>query len=360
MNDKQVETMNTIKQITYRAEEYNLYAIKIKYDYDIDEMIQYFSDEKDSYKEGYDGVDEAATIAIYKELKMPFSRNIAFQPFGCTAFNLFGVDKQHRMGRNYDFSKNTSGMATYCLPEKGYKSIAFAPLSNIDVKDPFTDTGKENVLVSPFICVDGINEKGVSIAVLVAGNNSWTNPKCVPGVYPTRQYHKKTSNIFTTLAVRLVLDRAGTTEEAIKLLTKYNMFANGVHDYHFYINDANGDGRVVEFDCDSEIREETVISAKVVTNFFIKHLDKMSDDFSKYGHGRARYFIVYNMLCDEKIKKDNVMAWNAVKASSQKEQPDNPTSNTQWSIVYNNTDLTADVAFRRDWNTAPYTFYLSE
>ena len=49
--------------------------------------------------------------------------------------------------------------------------------------------------------------------------------------------------------------RAATTEEAVELLNQYDMFATSGRDYHFYITDASGDGRVVEYDCESETRE---------------------------------------------------------------------------------------------------------
>ena len=55
--------------------------------------------------------------------------------------------------------------------------------------------------------------------------------------------------------IRLILDRAATTEEAVELLNQYDMFATSGRDYHFYITDASGDGRVVEYDCESETRE---------------------------------------------------------------------------------------------------------
>lgn len=46
----------------------------------------------------------------------------------------------------------------------------------------------------------------------------------------------------------------------------------------------------------------------------------------------------------------NSTVWNALKASSQDPNPTDITSNTQWSINYNNTDLTAEIALRRNWD----------
>ena len=41
--------------------------------------------------------------------------------------------------------------------------------------------------------------------------------------------------------------------------------------------------------------------------------------------------------------------WAALKAASQEPNPESITSNTQWSIAYNNTDLTAEIIIRRHW-----------
>ena len=46
----------------------------------------------------------------------------------------------------------------------------------------------------------------------------------------------------------------------------------------------------------------------------------------------------------------NTTSWNALKAASQDPNPVEITSNTQWSINYNNTDLTAEVVLRRNWD----------
>ena len=39
-----------------------------------------------------------------------------------------------------------------------------------------------------------------------------------------------------------------------------------------------------------------------------------------------------------------------MKSAAQDPNPDDITSNTQWSISYNNTDLTAEIAIRRNWD----------
>ena len=136
---------------------------------------------------------------------------------------------------------------------------------------------------------DGMNEKGVSIAVLTLDSD------------PVHQDTGKPT-ISTTLAIRLVLDRAASTEEAVTLLKSYDMFASSGRDYHFYITDANGDGRVIEYDCNSNTRELVDTKSEAITNFFILYKDKVAPNQRNgiYGHGRERYDAVLNVFETEK------------------------------------------------------------
>ena len=230
-------------------------------------------------------------------------------------------------------------MTVCCAPKDGYKSVAFAAIDNISANVPDESIAKKlATLTTPFICLDGINEKGVSIAVLILDSE------------PVRQNTGKPV-ISTTLAIRLVLDRAATTEEAVELLRSYDMFACSGRDYHFYINDASGDGRVVEYDIDSENRELIDTPAEAVTNFFIRYKEKVLPNQKNgiYGHGKERYDAVLEVLEAEKGNYTNDTVWKAMKAASQDPDPDDITSNTQWSVSYNNTDLTAEIAIRRNW-----------
>ena len=62
--------------------------------------------------------------AILKEALPLLPVKIKAPDFGCTAFTLTDTDGKIHMGRNYDFSKDTSAMMVYCAPKDGYKSIS--------------------------------------------------------------------------------------------------------------------------------------------------------------------------------------------------------------------------------------------
>ena len=167
---------------------------------------------------------------------------------------------------------------------------------------------------------------------------------------PTVQQTGK-QTIFTTLAIRLVLDRAATTQEAVDLLDSYDMFATSGRDYHFYITDASGDGRVVEYDCDDPARPLVATPIRAITNFYGLYADRVLPNQRNgiYGHGRERYDSIEAVLNETDTYTVDT-AWNALKASAQNPNPNDVTSNTQWSLVYNDTQRTAQFVLRRDWD----------
>ncbi len=323
-----LQTISSIKKLTNYADGYNLYRMDIKYSYDLDKIIDY------GIKD-----DQSMIDSIIKEALPLIPVKMTAPKFGCSAFTLTNVNGEVQMGRNYDFKNDTSAMLVYCTPKKGYKSVAFAAMNNISDNDPTQNLkGRLASLTAPFICLDGMNEKGVSVAVLTLDS---------------KPVHQKTGKqtIFTTLAIRLVLDRAATTKEAVDLLQSYDMFATSGRDYHFYITDASGDGRVVEYDCESEKRELVATPISAITNFYGLYLDKVLPNQKNgiYGHGKERYDAILEILERQNGEYTNDTVWDALKAASQEPNPLDITSNTQWSITYNNTSLTAEIVIRRNW-----------
>lgn len=121
----------------------------------------------------------------------------------------------------------------------------------------------------------------------------------------------------------------------------------------FYITDASGDGRVLEYDCNDPARPLTVTPSRSVTNFFVMYKDNVLPNQRNgvYGHGRERYDAIEEILDANAGSIDREIAWQALQAASQAPNPQDVTSNTQWSILYDNTALTAEAVIRRDWNT---------
>lgn len=323
-----LKTVSSIEKLSTYEEGWDLYAIDIQYEYDLQALIDR---EVTTDAEMFDAILDAAMPLL------PITPEVS--DFGCTAFQLTTMDGTQLMGRNYDFSRNTSAMLVKCSPRDGYKSIAFAALDNITANQPLASTAKRlTTLTTPFLCLDGLNEMGVSIAVLVVDSE------------PLLQDTEK-GNLFTTLVIRLILDKAATTQEAVELLSRYDIVATAGRDYHFYINDASGDGRAVEWDCDSPTREMVVTPVNAVTNFYTIYADRVEpyQHNGIYGHGKERYESVKEVFAAQEGEYTVTTAWDALKAAAQTPEEGEITSNTQWSIVFDNTNLTAEIVIRQNW-----------
>lgn len=331
-------TLMSIHQITNSNTPYNLYAMDVKYHYSLDCIIE----------RGLNG-DQKAIDSLLHEAFPLLPVHLQAPNFGCSAFTLCR-DGKTCMGRNYDFKLDTSAMMVHCAPKDGYESIGFAALDNVNANDALANAKtKMACLAAPFVCLDGINEKGVSIAVLTLDSA------------PTRQNTGK-QTIATPLAIRLVLDRAANTQEAVDLLQRYDMFATSGRDYHFYITDASGDGRVVEFDCDSDTRETVVTPTRQVTNFFVCHEEKVKPNQKNghYGHGRERFESICKVLDTATEDEDlEAIAWEALRSAAQEPNPEDVTSNTQWSVVFDNANPKASISIRRNFDDV-YNFGIEE
>ena len=96
--ESRFQTISSIQKVT-DYDEYNLYRMDVKYDYDLDRLIEYGITDNQSF------VD-----AIVKEALPILPVHIKAPDFGCSAFTLQEADGNVLMGRNYDFKRDTSAM----------------------------------------------------------------------------------------------------------------------------------------------------------------------------------------------------------------------------------------------------------
>lgn len=92
---------------------------------------------------------------------------------------------------------------------------------------------------------------------------------------------------------------------------------------------------------------------QAITNFYgcYAYMVQPNQRNGIYGHGKERYDAIMEVLAmrdpDGDIPAD--IAWKALQAAAQDPSPNDVTSNTQWSLVYDDTDLTAQIVIRRKW-----------
>lgn len=331
-------TIASIEKHSDYEDGFNLYSMKVKYSYDTQKLIDSgFTD------------TQGFVNAVVKEALPLLPVKLELPSFGCSVYRAFNEDGDAIMGRNYDFKNNTSCMAVFCEPKDGYRSVSFAAMNNISANEPEKSfRQKMACLASPFSALDGVNEKGVSIAVLTLDSE------------PTDQNTGR-EKITSSIAIRLVLDYAATTEEAVQIMSKYDMYAVNGRDYHYFISDASGNSVVVEYDCEREDRAFTVTPIEAVTNFFGMYIDRV-ESFQRngiYGHGKERYDYMMEIIEPNNGVLDVSESWEALMAAATEPKLDAVTSNTQWSIVFNNTDASADITLRRHWGDV-FSFKVSD
>lgn len=98
-------------------------------------------------------------------------------------------------------------------------------------------------LAAIYVPLDGMNEKGLVVADLMAGDKDET--------------HQRTdkTDLTTTTAIRLLLDRAADVDEAIALLEQYDMNSSIGSAHHLSFADANRKSETIRKGEDNEKKE---------------------------------------------------------------------------------------------------------
>ena len=286
---------------------------------------------------------------------------------GCSAFACQDPEsKDFIMGRNFDFThRDKNGdrvmipvIVVHTAPAGGKKSVSFVDGQFINYKSGFYTDGTSDLsmlMALPYLLLDGINEDGFAISVLKLDGN------------PTRQhYSDRKNNIFTTVAMRMLLDRASTVSEATKMLEEYNMcMHNDKASYHFFMADATGDYAIVEYtfkEGEEYPTEMEVLKGddawRYVTNFYASPSMVDSPDGSVLStHGKSRYNTLKENLSKSKYKLNPVQAMELLQKVAQgpDEEATRSTGFTQWSEVYNLNKKTVKMSILREFDKT-FTF----
>lgn len=276
---------------------------------------------------------------------------------GCSAFSV--REKQDSgdflMGRNYDFRhvagtggyQDIAAIVVHTAPQGGKKSISVVDALNLGYGRGFYTDGATDLSLLmglPYAALDGINEDGFAIGVLALNERQ------------TTQSTGKTK-IGTTVAIRMLLDRASTVDDALAMLRSYDMDMNGQggSNYHFYMADATGDYAIVEYTFpqgDSIPRDMEVLrgndTLRCVTNFYVSPTMIGTNDGWGSDHGRDRYLTMRSRLAANNYHFGASTAWTLLQDVSQP-PTERITSQTQWSALYNLTEKKLRLSILREY-----------
>ncbi|MDO5129108.1 MAG: linear amide C-N hydrolase [Prevotellaceae bacterium] len=279
---------------------------------------------------------------------------------GCSAFA--APDKStgnFLMGRNFDFNHwgkdskriDIPVIVVHTAPKGGKKSVSFVDGYFVFYKKGFYTDGESDLsmlMAAPYLLLDGINEDGFAISVLKLDGK------------PTRQTDSSKKTVFTTVAMRMLLDRVSTVKEATDMLKQYNMCMDtDTASYHFFMADATGDYAIVEYTGkDVNIKNPSNMETlwqndtlRCVTNFYVSPTMLNTEFGGDSHHGRDRYNNLRAGLLKHNYNLTSSQALELLKVVAQ--GPEGSTSSTgytQWSEVFNLTKRRLTMNILREWD----------
>ena len=244
--------------------------------------------------------------------------------FGCAAFAANTPEGDHLFGRNFDYME-TDAVLVHSHPKGAYESIGVADLAVLGVGkafavDPDSPLGKLYMVITPYIIVDGMNEKGVGAGILELEID---------------ETHQDNGNpdLLIFCAIRGILDNCASVDEALTFLASYDIQTDLNATYHLFITDSTGRYVVVEW-----LENEMVVTEKCcATNSVVapgKHFDEGSPD-------------------DRLPTIDTCLGTNRIASEAEAMEILEKVKNkrmTEWSCVYNLNKFSVNICIDTDYS----------
>lgn len=315
--------LRTMASVTETAE--GLYQMTCHYDYKCDEFLN-----------ADIGTIDELTDWLIKEHFFGLPVEFDERNFGCSSFTAATPEGQRLFARNFDYSE-TDTLVIYTEPKDGYASYGVVDLTFFDIgKESALDgnslPAKALMLCAPYVVMDGINEAGMGVGILQLD------------IDELHQDNGK-SDLLITSAIRGILDKCATVDEALALIGNYDIHSFLDCSYHLFMTDKTGRSVIVEWTDD----ETFIVEDVACTN------DVMSvNEFYDPDWSCRRYDIIRNALTGKNgiLTEDEAMS---VASDASWGQGKNNLFDTEWSCVYNLDEFTLMICLDTDYETQ-YTF----
>ena len=301
-----------------------VYFMEIEGDYHFDAFLQ---------QGGASSDQEVSAFLTEKISKGFYTASTTLSGTGCSVLSAQSGDGSLLWGRNFDWTGSVPIILRH-VPEDGYASLSTCDFQNITGSADVLPEGVVNrmlAIAALYVPMDGVNEAGLCVADLEVNEGGMPDPDTVK------------PDLTVTTAIRLLLNRAATVEEALALLEQYDIHPSGGISHHLAISDAGGVSVAVEFTADGF----TAVPTQAATNFNLAKGDTSAGGES----ARTRYETLLARLARGVISPEQVR--DALSAAA---QPDGAWT-TQWSLVYDHAAGTASWYFGGDFD-ARYDFQI--
>lgn len=225
--------------------------------------------------------------------------------------------------RNFDWNSKSHYAIIRTYPDDGYASISttgFAFLGMGEDWHPIAGMDGMVALAAIYVPLDGMNEKGLCVSDLIEIDGSTDVPDT------------DKPDLTIVAAIRLVLDYAKDTDEAVRLLSEYDVFPSVDSAHHLAISDINNQNVVVEW-INGQMR---VTETDIVTN----HCLAENLESPMTGESYKRFAKLAQVHSDFKSQADGLQT---LKEASYEEE-------TLWSVIYDKEALSSTIYFDRKWS----------
>lgn len=259
--------------------------------------------------------------------------------FGCSTISVENTGGGYYFGRNFDWNK-CDALLVISHPSDGYASFSTVNVDFIRQGAGLASRFLSDEMLTVaalYAPLDGMNEKGLCVSVnMIQDTDTISQDTGKP-------------DITTTTAIRLLLNKAADVDEAVELLGQYDFHASMGYMIHLAIADSAGKSVAVEY-VDNEMH---VIETPILTNFYLSEGEKNGIGTSQ-SHTR---FEILEQTLEEKPAMDSGQVRDALASVSKGNFGE--FESTEWSIVFDQTALTAEYYHREDYSKS-YAFTLND
>lgn len=238
------------------------------------------------------------------------------QPGACSSFVFQNTDGEFCHARNLDFDPSFNSLLIHNIPKSGYESISFSSYFCLNLKGDFSPAEHaEAFKIFEFLPMDGINSAGLAL-----------NMNDIYNSHSRVQQNTNKADLTTTALNRLLLNKAGSVEEAISLIQSYDIHDSDTRNngYHIMISDKSGDACVIEF-YNSELQ---VIRKQKNQEIFAMTNTELNSYFPEEDYKNdTRYKAIMNKFNEYGGKLDKEKGIEVLKSAK--------LSTTLHSIIYN-------------------------
>lgn len=258
-------------------------------------------------------------------------------PWACSLFAALGDKDNVLYGRNFDW-EHSPALLLFSNPPDGFTSVAmvdlafFVPEEKVDRLTEIPLEQRVELLDAPFWPIDGMNEYGLTVGMAAVPDSQ------VP-IQPGREW------IGSLGIIREMLDNSRDVKEAIDVAKSYNISFEGGPNIHYLVADALGKAVLIELYEGELYLHPNNNPWHTATNFTLAAVNGAPD-------GRCTR---YDALAQQLVKAQGKMTVDsAVDLLSNVAQ-----QNTQWSVVYEASTHTVNIAMGRHFKNIQ-TFTISD